>query len=1253
MATVFEVQSRDITGLNDLNLTKLLKILLHLEARTAGIAERAVEVALNINVADGGEDGRIEWADGPDSTDFLPSRLVQFQNKATDIGPTACANEITTNEGNLKPMVEQALDDGGTYILFTTQKLNTQQKQERIDAIREKLQSLGKQYADTATIEIYDAAKIQGWVNCYVSAITAVLNWVGRPLVNGLCTWDEWERFNENHHFDYVADQLRNEAIDNLRTLLVQPQKCARIIGLSGLGKTRLALEVCRGQDDDGFCKRVVYIDATYGEPNLAGLLNSWVKLGLDCLFVVDNCDLTLHKQLRREVEHPNSSISLLTLHYNPEKDPETDPVQLNTMNNDLIKAMLEPVYGKKINDLDRIVGFSQGFPQMAVLLAKARLEQTRDMGSLTDDDLVKKMLWGGSPPDQQATTILEACALFDKFGIEQEREEEAKFIAEKIAGENLDTLYRCIRMYEERGVVNRAGRLAQIIPKPLAIRLAADWWRATRTERQLELIESEMPGQLERSFCDQVAKLDFLPEVKELTQNLCGDQGPFGQAEVILSARGSRLFRSLVEVNPKATSDALYKVLSKYSYEQLYEISGDVRRNLVWALEKLCFHKVVFKKSAKCLLWLASAENEDWGNNATGQFLQLFRTFLSGTEAPPELRIELIDEAIKQDSDPIRKLAVQALESAIDTYGGSRTVGAEYQGSGKPLEEWRPKIWKEAFDYWIVSLDRLTKITLENSEISQLAKNAIATHIRGLVQTNRDVLHAVDQAVKQIVDAQGPLWPKAIDSVKKTLSYDTNKMPNEVRKKLDEWIELLKPNRLEDRISLIVSNPPYEHEKGEDGHYKDIAAINAENFANELSGNINNLLPHLEQLLVGEQRQGYLFGCNLVLASTQWEPLLSESISLIQILDSPNINFIMGLLDGLNKLDKIQWSVYIDKFKNNKDLNRYYSDVIRSGEVEEKHLNTIVDLIESGCIEETCATVFTYGRALDHLDPEIVIKFVERLRNHSIKAAWVSLDILSMFCHGDKNKRDSCLNEFKAILIDLPLDRENKKQSLEVHHWKEAAEILLKEDDPDFAIKLTKRILLSCNERMDYSDMYHYIKPVLRSIFSRFGDETWPLVAEAIRNADPLQEYRLTQLLASEDNFNKTELSVLSDLSNDVIKKWCQAEPDKAPEFIAHATETFFKTDGGYTVSDRAKFLLDNYGDNKKVLSALTTNMSSFGWTGSVVPIYRKEVKALEPFLQHKFSTVQEWAEKRINYLNKSIERESIRDEESEWGIY
>ena len=439
MGTLFKVESKDIKDLNDLQLTKLLKLLLHLEARSSGIAERAVDVALNITVADGGEDGRIQWNDGPASTDYLPCRLVQFQNKATDMDPADCAKEIVNRDGSMKRMVENVLDNGGAYILFTNQELNTEQKiPKRIQKIREKLTELGKPYANTATIEIYDAAKIEGWVNKFVPAIVAVLNWVGRPLERGLKTWEDWSQYDEYQRFSFVADAERKAALESLKGLLIEQKKCARIIGLSGLGKTRLAFEVFRDVNDyDDISKRVVYVDsATHAT---LGLVRDWVQCGLEGIVVIDNCDVSLHDKFRQEIQRADSKLNLLTLDYNLERACQTEIVHLKQLSDEHIKQMLEPVYGKTISDLDRIVAFAQGFPQMAVLLSDARLDREPEMGSLTDDYLAYKMLWGGREPVDKDEKILRGCALFDRFGLDGEAAPDYEFIARKIVEVDID----------------------------------------------------------------------------------------------------------------------------------------------------------------------------------------------------------------------------------------------------------------------------------------------------------------------------------------------------------------------------------------------------------------------------------------------------------------------------------------------------------------------------------------------------------------------------------------------------------------------------------------------------------------------------------------------------------------------------------------------------------------------------------------------------------------------------------------------
>lgn len=161
MHLALEVTYEDIERLTDYQLTDLLRRLLHLEAVSVGIPGSAIAVSLKITVSDGGEDGVIQWVDGPDRTDWLPNRYTLFQCKATDMPPAACRGEILKKGSvQLKPQVEEVLDAGGTYILFYGRSCNSGQVKSRVAKFREAVRDAGKAYASTADILIYDANKI-------------------------------------------------------------------------------------------------------------------------------------------------------------------------------------------------------------------------------------------------------------------------------------------------------------------------------------------------------------------------------------------------------------------------------------------------------------------------------------------------------------------------------------------------------------------------------------------------------------------------------------------------------------------------------------------------------------------------------------------------------------------------------------------------------------------------------------------------------------------------------------------------------------------------------------------------------------------------------------------------------------------------------------------------------------------------------------------------------------------------------------
>jgi hypothetical protein len=152
-----------------------------------------------------------------------------------------------------------------------------------------------------------------------------------------------WSKTPEFERYSFISVEARTQVIIECRELLKLPQKCTRIVGLSGLGKTRTAFEIFK--DDVYLQDLVVYIDAV-NVSNITGLLSEWISSGLRKVIVVDNCDANIHKQIQKEVCRTDSQLSLLTLDYNLERVSNTTfEFHLKPLSTLEIKGMLENIY--------------------------------------------------------------------------------------------------------------------------------------------------------------------------------------------------------------------------------------------------------------------------------------------------------------------------------------------------------------------------------------------------------------------------------------------------------------------------------------------------------------------------------------------------------------------------------------------------------------------------------------------------------------------------------------------------------------------------------------------------------------------------------------------------------------------------------------------------------------------------------------------------------------------------------------------
>lgn len=1066
--------------------------------------------------------------------------------------------------------------------------------------------------------------------------------------------FSDWSKTSEFELYPFIDVEARRQLIEELRELLKQPKRCARIVGLPGLGKTRTSFEIFNG--DILLQGHVVYIDAL-NISNITSVFSEWISSGLRKVVVIDNCAVQLHKQLQKEISRTDSQISILTLDYNLERISNTREYHLKPFNNQEIRGMLETVYRTKIPDLDRIADFAQGFPQMAVFIAEARLIEDPNIGKLTDDDIADKLLWGRlQTKNDKDEKILKSCALFDSFGVEKEAESDLRFIANNILGlknNEFNDVFECIQRFTVRGIIDRRGRYAQIVPKPLAIRLAAQWWERTCDQDQNSLIDS-LPETLIESFCKQIEKLDSLPKVKELTASICGCQGPFGQAEVILSIRGSRLFRSIVNVNPDVTNAALTRILKNKSHQELLEINGDIRRNLVWALENLCFHAHLFEEAAWSLLLLASSENESYSNNATGIFTQLFRVRLSGTAAVPQQRLQVLIRAIEKKDENFLSVVLKALEKAISTYGGSRVAGAEYQGIKAPLEEWKPLIWQDIFDYWQSCFDLLLQLTEKEDQISENAKDIIGHSIRGFVQNGR--IEMLDKVIHQVITLKGKYWPSALESIKNTMEFDTEKMPQEGVNALSNWLKLLSPDQssIEEKLKILVVNPPWEHRHDIHGQYIDIAAQKAESFAYEISKDIQSISEHLNLLLIGEQKQSFIFGKALAAKADNVDMVLQKAIALLPYIKYPNTNFVRGLLSGVYLKSVECWNTYIEAFAETPELIQFYPEFICTGIIEQDHLLVLLDLIRKNQLTTREAIYLSYGSVTDHLHTNDLSTFCLELAKIEPNGNWVALDIIFMYCYGDDDKFQATKDTLKSIVTSVCLNNRFRGGHQDMHHWEEVIKKLSKTEGLDFARAICMQIIAAADDKLDHNDIWNSIKPTLLEIMSIYGKELWPIFADAIILADPIKRYWLQCLLERENSFSNLKESVLSVLPLELIIEWCKEYPDIGPSFVARTINIFEKTEGDEKKPSKIFIvLLENFGDLDSVRNDLSANMNSGGWMGSLVPYLESDKSVLVPLLTHSNHHVRNWVRDYIAYLDKSIAYELSRDDEHSLGIY
>ena len=249
---MFEITAEDIALLNDEDLRTLVGRLCEAEVRSRGFPTSSVTWGGHQNAADAGIDVRVALPAGTVTSGFVPRPATGFQVKKPDMPHNKILAEMRPS-GMVRPAIHELADQSGAYIIVSsTGSTSYLTRRHRLDAMAEAVSDLAN--ASALTLEFYDRTRLATWVRDRPGLIPWVREKVGKAI-QGWRPWGAWAFAPDGVTGEYLLDEKvriqtgRKEAEGGLQTLegikrlrdrLREPGRVIRLVGLSGVGKTRL-----------------------------------------------------------------------------------------------------------------------------------------------------------------------------------------------------------------------------------------------------------------------------------------------------------------------------------------------------------------------------------------------------------------------------------------------------------------------------------------------------------------------------------------------------------------------------------------------------------------------------------------------------------------------------------------------------------------------------------------------------------------------------------------------------------------------------------------------------------------------------------------------------------------------------------------------------------------------------------------------------------------------------------------------------
>lgn len=1083
-------------------------------------------------------------------------------------------------------------------------------------------------------------AKIRGWFNFVHQTVNNYSNTLLMPMndfiksysTNGI-TYISFPKFAEIRH-----------------QILTEPYRLIQFMGLSGIGKSRMIFEIFHGIDNSNN-----YYCSNASDDRLLNELSTFLRerMNEEGVIVLDDCNGDAFSKISKLRLEINTKYKIIGI-YNDTEDivRERGVNQLYLNRRDLLDSVnqyIQDQIGLLGNQAENIVrqiqDISDGFPVVAIKAIQSYREN--GVTNLMNEDELWKKMCGYQSLTVDERVALQSLSLFEPLGYEQEFARDYQMVK---YNENItpfdynhlkidDIFEKLVKSYKNKELIEINSCWLLVRPLPLAVWLVGQWFRNCGQNRFVQVLndldaiqEQAQANRMKRALCKRIQNMQDNEKAKYLFERLMAVGAPFHYEEVVCSDFGSQLFLAISTVNPVAVTNCLYDVVMPQSIDWTKNIKGDVRRNYIWCLERLSMPETTFRKAALLLAKFSLAENESWANNATGQLLQLFHVALSGTETTLRQRLDVIEE-LRTLGDEYIPIVLKVIDSAFSYSHFSRNAGYEHI-DGKVYTDFEP-MGVDICEYWEGCIKILGELLQYRPDSVNQIADIIVSHVYDL-SLRSGCYDYLEKLINMVVNARGNEWPEMHKQLLKLKRYNQDRLSTERKAKIDGWLKLFGAKDFlltldEVHATFYADNRELSFED-KMAHAVEYFTPIAKRFRDEKLYSDSELVLRLLDSQTNEI--AFIRAISNVLTLQQVKELFDVIIKNIagkaQDYQSSFLNILYFSLPESEAKRKFLQSIY--------DLKKYQQYIVLKTNSETsdlKVLKEVVDIINNKHISpKTSLRQYLYRVNID--SSERMFEVCSYIR----KNVGNSDDILLDYIVANEFSSFILEGEMKTLTMELLLNYDYAKSTVDAYNVNSlVTNILESGKEVDFAISYNKKLL---REIKDY-DSFRVNEHLYYTLLPKYQDSILGDILKEISNRESDFWYFGGKDLGSGDGFG---VGPLFQCNIETIKEVCLQESQGClPYRLAYLAPVFDYSDKDEPSFSQFFYWLlehfDSFKEQEEIMSEFSSNMGSYSWVGSIIPLLEKKINCFKKLEHHTNTIVKKWVIENILSLSEQLRKE------------